>query len=218
MAASEMCKRRRRPRAARLSPAARRAQLLASATRVFARRGLAAVSHTEVADEAGVAVPTVFVYFAAREDLVAGVLESVERLYIGLAERVHASDRPAPELLLLHTRAFAASVDEHPDEARVWLNWSSAVGGDYWLRYRALEERVGAVLAGTIARGQREGSIDAAISAPEAARLMVGAAYLIAQMKLSGRPEGEVAAFVDTLMRVLAGGLVSMQPRAARRA
>jgi hypothetical protein len=100
----------------------------------------------------------------------------------------------------------------------VWLNWSSAVGGDYWLRYRALEERVGAVLAGTIARGQREGSIDAAISAPEAARLMVGAAYLIAQMKLSGRPEGEVAAFVDTLMRVLAGGLVSMQPRAARRA
>ena len=216
MATPKMSK-RGRPRAARLAPAARRAQLLASATQVFARRGLAAVSHTEVASEAGVAVPTVFVYFATREELVAGVLDSVEHLYVELAERVHASDQPAPELLLLHTRRFAASVDEHPDEARVWLNWSSAVGGDYWPRYRALEERVGAVLARTIARGQREGSIDATISAREGARLMIGAAYLIAQMKLSGRPEDEVAAFVDTLMRVLAGGLVSM-PRAARRA
>jgi len=210
-------KRRRRPRAARLAPEARRAQLLASATQVFARRGLAAVSHTEVASEAGVAVPTVFVYFATREDLVAGVLESVERLYVDLAERVHASDRPAPELLLTHTRAFATSVDEHPDEARVWLNWSSAVGGDYWLRYRALEERVGSVMARTISRGQREGSIDRSLSAREGARLMIGAAYLIAQMKLSGRPEDEVTSFVDTLVRVLAGGLASLLPSATGR-
>lgn len=209
-------KRRRRPRAARLAPQARRAQLLACATRVFARRGLAAVSHTEVASEAGVALPTVFVYFATREDLVAGVLDSVERLYVELAERAHAPERPAAELLLAHTQAFAASVDEHPDEARVWLNWSSAVGGDYWPRYRALEERIGSVLARTIARGQREGSIDRSLSAREGGRLMIGAAFLIAQMRLSGRAEDEVAAFVDTLMRVLAGGLASLPPPAAR--
>jgi len=207
---------RRRPRAPRLTPEARRAQLQAAATRVFARRGLAAVSHTEVANEAGVAVSTAFAYFPTREDLVAAVLDSVERLYIELADRLHASDRPAPEVLLVHTRAFAASVDDHPDLTRVWLNWSSAVGGDYWPRYRLLEERIASVMARTIARGQREGSIDGSFEPKQGARLIIGAAYLIAQMKLSGRPEDEVTLFEDTLVRMLAGGFASGLPPGPR--
>ena len=36
---------------------------------------------------------------------------------------------------------------------------------------------------------------------------MIGAAYLIAQMKLSGRSEDEVAPFLDALVRMVAGGL-----------
>jgi TetR/AcrR family hemagglutinin/protease transcriptional regulator len=198
-----------RTRAARLTPEARRAQLLASAMRVFARRGIGAARHAELASEAGVAVSTTFAYFPTREDLVAAVLDAVERLYVELAESVHASDRPAPELLLAHVRAFATLVDERPDEARVWLNWSSAVGGDVWPRYRAFEERVGSVLARTIARGQREGSLEDKLAPEEGARIMIGAAYLIAQMKLSGRPEQQVAPFLVALVRVLAGGLVS---------
>ena len=60
---------RRRPRAPRLAPEARRAQLLASAMRVFARRGIAAARHAELASEAGVAVSTTFAYFPTREEL-----------------------------------------------------------------------------------------------------------------------------------------------------
>jgi hypothetical protein len=63
------------------------------------------------------------------------------------------------------------------------------------------------VLARTIARGHREGSIDPNLSATDGGRLIVGAAYLIAQMKLSGRSEDEVTALVDTLVRVFAGSL-----------
>jgi len=216
MKAGSSAKPPRRLRAARLTPEARRAQLLASATRVFARRGITAVTHTEVAGEAGVAVSTTFAYFPTREDLVAAVLSSVERLYVELADTAHASDGPAPEILLVHTRAFAASVDDHPDETRVWLNWSSAVGGDYWPRYRALEEHIVSVMARTIARGQREGTIDGSLDPQQGGRLMIGAAYLIAQMKLSGRPEDEVATFVDTLVRVIAGGLASGLPPGPR--
>lgn len=206
----------RRLRAARLPPAQRRAQLLACATRVFARRGIAEVTHTEVAREAAVALSTTFVYFPSSEELVAAVLDSVERLYVELAETVHASDRPAGEVLLAHTRAFAASVDEHADEARVWLNWSSAVGGEYWPQYRILEDRVVSLIARTIARGQREGGIADSLPPRETARLMIGAAYLIAQMKLSGRPEEEVGALVDSLVRVLGGGLASGLPPGPR--
>ena len=200
---------RTRPRAARLTPEARRAQLLESATRVFGRRGVEAARHAEVASEAGVAVSTTFTYFPTREDLVSAVLDSVERLFVGLAESVHAPARPAPEVLMAHVSAFANVVNDRPDETRVWLHWSSAVEGDHWPRYRALEDRITSVLARTIARGQREGSINVELAPEEGARIMIGAAYLIAQMKLSGRPEDEVAPFLDTLVRVVAGGMAS---------
>jgi TetR/AcrR family hemagglutinin/protease transcriptional regulator len=212
MKSSSSEKARPRPRAPRLTPEARRAQLLESAMRVFARRGIAAARHAEVASEAGVAVSTTFAYFPTREDLVAAVLESVERVFVELAETMHASDRPAPELLLAHTRAFANLVDDRPDEARVWLNWSSAVGGDDWPRYRAFEDRIGSVVARTIERGQRDGSIDGNIAPKEGARIMIGAAYQIAQMKLSGRPDNEVAPFLDALVRVVAGVMASGLP------
>lgn len=196
-----------RPRAARLPPERRRAQLLECALRVFARRGIGAARHAEVAGEAGVAVSTVFVYFPTRDDLVAAVLGEVERFYVDLAERVHATGGPAPAVMLAHSSAFADSVDDHPDHARVWLTWSSAVREDIWPRYLAFEDRIVAEIAKTLARGQREGSIGRGISPEDGARLTIGAAHLIARMKLSGRPRAEVDRFLEALIRALAGGL-----------
>ncbi len=163
-----------------------------------------------MAEEAHVAVSTVFVYFPTRDDLVGAVLGEVERLYVELAERVHTSERPAPELLLAHASAFADSVETHPEHARVWLDWSSAVGvEDLWPRYRLMEERVVSTIARTLVRGQREGTILGEITAEDGARIAVGAAYMIAHMKLSRRPEAEVARFVDALVRVVTGGLAA---------
>jgi TetR/AcrR family hemagglutinin/protease transcriptional regulator len=163
-----------------------------------------------VAADADVAVSTVFVYFPTRDDLVGAVLGEVERLYVDLAERVHTSERPAPELLLAHASAFADSVESHPEHARVWLDWSSAVGvEDLWPRYRLMEERVVSTIAQTLTRGQREGTILREITAEDGARIAIGAAYLIAQMKLSRRPEADVARFVGALVRVVAAGLAA---------
>ena len=52
-----------RKRASKLSPEVRREQLLMQAIKVFARRGLGAGRHAEIAEEAQVSVPTVFSYF-----------------------------------------------------------------------------------------------------------------------------------------------------------
>ena len=90
--------------------------------RVFARRGLGAARHAEIAKEAGVSVPAVFFYFPTREELVTAVLDEVDNFLMEMAENVHANERPAPEILLAHAQAFAASVDTHPDYARVWLD------------------------------------------------------------------------------------------------
>ena len=137
--------------------------LLACALRVFARRGIGAAHYAEIAALARVSVPTVFVYFPTRAALVDAVLAEVERFYIALAEQAHASRRPAPEVVTAHAMAFARSIDEHPDHATLLLNWSSAVRTEHWPRYQAMETRVVALLARTLARGQRQGSIAIAI-------------------------------------------------------
>jgi len=191
----------------RLPPAARREQLLACALRVFARRGISAARHAEIAAAAGVAVPTVFVYFPTRAALVDAVLAEVERFYIALAEQVHASRRPAPEVVTAHATAFARSIDDHPDHASVWLNWSSAVRTEFWPRYQGFEARMVALIARTLTRGQRQGSISRAITAPDAARIVIGAAHLIAQQKLSGQPQTEISRFFDAVVQLLVSSL-----------
>ena len=153
-------------------------------------------------------MPTVFVYFPTRAALVDAVLAEVARFYIALAEHVHASRHPAPEVVTAHAMAFARSVDDHPDYASVLLNWSSAVRTEHWPRYRALETRVVALLARTLARGQRQGAVARVITAEDAARMIYGAAYLLAQQKLSGQPQADSSRFFDAVVRLLVGSLV----------
>ena len=181
--------------------------LLACALRVFARRGIGAAHYAEIAALARVSVPTVFVYFPTRAALVDAVLAEVERFYIALAEQAHASRRPAPEVVTAHAMAFARSIDEHPDHATLLLNWSSAVRTEHWPRYQAMETRVVALLARTLARGQRQGSIAIAIAPEDAARMLYGAAYLLAQQKLSGHPQAEISRFFDAVVQLLVSSL-----------
>lgn len=180
--------------------------------RVFARRGIGSARHAEVAQEAGVSVPTAFVYFPTRADLVDAVLGEVSRLVVGITDAVHAVEGPAPARILAHAEAFADAVDAHPDHARVLLNWSSAVREDVWPTYLEIEERIVRTIAATLERGQREGSIAGDVPPEDGARIAVGAGLMIAQMKLSGRPAPQVARFVDSLVRTLAGGLAPTQP------
>jgi hypothetical protein len=67
-----------------------------------------------------------------------------------------------------------------------------------------MQTRVVALLARTLARGQRQSSVVGVITAEDAARMIYGAAYLLAQQKLSGQPQAEISRFFDAIMRVLA--------------
>jgi TetR/AcrR family hemagglutinin/protease transcriptional regulator len=195
-------------RASRLDQAERRAQLLQCAMRVFARRGLGAARHAEIAKEAGVSVPAVFFYFPTREELVTAVLEEVDRFLIEMAERTHASDRPAPEILLEHARAFATSVDTHPDYARVWLDWSTAIREEMWPRYLDFQERVVVILARTIRRWQNERGVANDVDIEDDARLMVAAAHMVSQMKFTRVPAERLDHFLHTLVSAVLGSRV----------
>jgi TetR/AcrR family hemagglutinin/protease transcriptional regulator len=196
-----------RPRARRLPPTERRTQLLACALCVFARRGLGEARHAEIAKEAGVSVPTVFFYFPTRDELVKAVLDAVERFYLELAEQVHGRDLPAQQILLQHAIAFAESVDTHPDYARVWLDWSTAIRDKVWPRYIDFQGKLVRILEKTIRCGQRKGTFAADVDPEDAALLGLSAAHILAQMKFLRRAPEKVERFMRAVVRSVLGVL-----------
>jgi TetR/AcrR family transcriptional regulator, hemagglutinin/protease regulatory protein len=198
--------RKSRPRARRLDPAERRAELLACATAVFARRGLSGARHAEIAREARVSVPTVFFYFPTRAALVQAVLEEVARYLTDMAERIHASDRPAPEIVLEHARTFADSVATHPDYARVFLDWSTAMREEVWPLFLEFQEKMVAIIARTIRRWRIEIGRGGADDAEDDARLIVGSAHMVAQMKFTRVAPAKLDRFLQTMVRDALGG------------
>lgn len=201
---------RRNPaRAARLAPAARRAQLLAHAIDAFAEAGVARGTHAEVARLAGVSVSTVFVYFPTREALVEAVLEEVARFILeDVLIPVQRRDDPVPELLEQTGLAFTEAVGSHPAHARVWLDWSTAFRGDVWPRYLDFQARVVALLKRTVSRGKRDGSLAPALDADDATHLIVGSAHMLAQMKFMGRDPRHIEGFLRTLVDGFPSGAV----------
>jgi TetR/AcrR family hemagglutinin/protease transcriptional regulator len=191
-------------RARRLDPSERRPQLLECAMRVFARRGLGSARHSEIAKEAKVSVPTVFFYFPSREALVKAVLEEVARFLTDMTVEIHSSPGPAPEIVLTHAKAFADSVDTHPDYARVWLDWSTAMRDEIWPLYLEFQENIVAIIADTIRRWQRARGMSEQ-EAEDDARLIVGSAHMIAQMKFTRCTPEKLDHFLRTLVRSALG-------------
>jgi hypothetical protein len=59
----------------------------------------------------------------------------------------------------------------------VWLEWSSAVGvAELWERLRTFEEHVITIVARTLRRGRRDGTIRRQVTPMDGARVMIGAA------------------------------------------
>lgn len=190
----------------RLSPAARRAQLLHCALQAFAEDGLSRAGHGRVAELAGVSVPTVFHYFPTREALVDAVLDAVEDYFTLLAEKVHDGKGSVADTLVRHGLAFLESADKHPDHIRVWLDWSTAIRDHVWPRYLAFQEGLVGIVADTIERGRREGDTPAHVDPDSAARLFVGNAHMAALMKFSPDPGLDLDKHVRQAVALLLAG------------
>jgi TetR/AcrR family transcriptional regulator, hemagglutinin/protease regulatory protein len=191
----------RRRRAPALDKAERRALLLGSAIRVFARRGIGAARHAEIAREAKVSVPTVFFYFPTREALVSAVLDEVARFFTEMAETIHSKPYPAPEIILEHTRAFADAVDTHPDHTHLLLEWSTALRDEVWPRFLRFQEHVIATIARTIRRWRMETGSDRDPEAEDDARVIATTGYVLVQMKAAKLSNSRIERFLQTLVR-----------------
>lgn len=186
--------------------------LLGHAVRVFASSGFRAARHAEIAEAAAVSVSTVFFYFQTRAALVEAVAAELDSFFGGLVERALTGDAPAPDLLLRLSREFAASVDTHPDHARAWLDWSTAFGDDAWPSYQAFQARVVEMLVATVERGQHAGTLAPDLDPEGEAFLLLGAAYIVVQLKITGRAKADIDRFLLTLVRSTVGRLTVVEP------
>jgi TetR/AcrR family hemagglutinin/protease transcriptional regulator len=187
----------------RLPPEQRRAQLLAIAIDVFADRGLGAARHAEIAERAGVAVSTVFVYFPTREELVDAVLDEVSEFFLKAAERLHGQDKDCVEILRDVSTAFLDFVQTHRSQAIVWLEWGAAVREDVWPRYRAFTEAIVAITRRTLDRCQQEGCVPPNSDTESLARLFASSSQSIARLQLGGVDPQTVARFQQTVLRAI---------------
>jgi TetR/AcrR family hemagglutinin/protease transcriptional regulator len=188
----------------------RRSQLLACALKVAARKGLGRMAHTEIARECGVAVPTAFLYFPNRRELLLAVIGEVDRFYIALGRGCHHAAQSPNEAIRRHLYAFVESIDSHPEYAQVWLEWATLVRNEegLWDAFLDFQERIIRMLSGSIRRGQTQGTVSLSVSAPDAGRLITASAYAIAQLKFMKRKDRMVQRYVDHTVALALGETV----------
>jgi TetR/AcrR family transcriptional regulator, transcriptional repressor for nem operon len=96
----------------RQPPDVRREQILDAAQQVLLRRGPAAATMAEVADAASLAKGTVYLYFASKAELLAGLrARYFERLTAVLGDPAGAGPRAPPTVAARIERLVAASYD-----------------------------------------------------------------------------------------------------------
>jgi AcrR family transcriptional regulator len=175
---------------------ATRAALIATARRLFAERGYAAVGTEEIVRATGVTRGALYHHFAGKIELFEAVYEDVERR---LVERIAASavSSAGDPLQALHAGAQAfLDACEDPAVQRIALVDAPSVLG--WERWREIGLRYGLGLV----QGALQAAIDAGLIDPQPvgplAHLLLGAidegAMLIARADDGGRTRAQVGA------------------------
>lgn len=71
-----------RTRRAEIAKAARREEILAAARRVFALRGFRGTTIADIAEDAGIALGTIYLYFASKDDVFAALNQQFNQLIV----------------------------------------------------------------------------------------------------------------------------------------
>ncbi|PKH05336.1 TetR/AcrR family transcriptional regulator [Moritella sp. Urea-trap-13] len=186
-------------RRTRLSPEARREQLMQCAIEVFSKRGLGRAGHAEIAQLAQVSVATVFNYFSSREQLVDNVLIQVEDFFSNmvrkhfidineLSNHTHQSNNSsqvnnsAQQAIHDYLADFVDAAISNPQFTYIWLEWSSSIREDTWPRYLALLDNNIAIISNKIEPAIASGEINTYLTTKEFARSLCNQGYMILQL------------------------------------
>ena len=169
-------------RRTRLSPEARRNQLMECAIEVFSRRGIGRAGHAEIAEQAKVSVATVFNYFNTREELVDEVLAEIERFVNLTLSQAYSGNGSIFDKIKRHVSLSVDAAYDQPDYAGIWLEGRSSVRDEVWPRYTRLLDQCLELIASELQTAMDAGEITSVLSAQDLARSLTGFGYVMMQM------------------------------------
>lgn len=128
-----------------------------AAIRVFSRKGFYEAKMEEVAQEAGVAVGTIYNYYASKEDLLLSIFTEEFEDWARFYEEFHSSGLPVQERIHRLLDRRITQHKEHSDLALVLLRERFSHGGGFQERllafYREMMERIEGFVEEAVAEG-----------------------------------------------------------------
>ena len=100
----------------------KRARIIAAAAKLFGDKGYHDTTTAEIAESAGVAAGTIYIYFSSKEELLVAVFEEfLGRHMKQLREAVERETTPRDKLIRLLTHGLEL-MQNNPDSARIFLS------------------------------------------------------------------------------------------------
>jgi len=178
----------------RLTPDARRKQLMAAAVSCYGEMGVERAGHGDIAKRAGVSTATVFNYFGTRESLTEAVFENVYDVFRDMFADLPDPDASPQERIQLMANRYVLLVETYPDIVKVGLNWSSSFGKSVRPQYLEFQQWA---LHGIQSYLPEE--------TPDLsdARIILATAYNYARMKLDNTPDEVLERFVARVLNAM---------------
>lgn len=136
-------------------------EILAAARRVMERRGVDTATMDEIAQAAGVAKGTLYLYFTSKEDLIHALMSQVgENIRRDLAGIVESSLSPVEKLLKVISMLMDNLERERllfPVYMRDLVQWSQKGGQAQFPRVKTLEEEIVGILTRLFSEGITRG-------------------------------------------------------------
>jgi len=134
-----------------------RAEIVAVASRLFAGKGVEAVTMAEIAEGVGLGQSSIYYWFASKADILASILESVNRVPLAIVERELAADGPVAERLHRLLREDVLTLCGFPFDIneihRLATRQPEAFTG-YWEERHRLDEDLATLIAEGVANGE----------------------------------------------------------------
>ncbi len=179
----------------RLTPEARRKQLMDAAIACYGEMGVERAGHGDIAKRVGVSTATVFNYFGKREKLTEAVFDNVYDVFKDMFADMPDPAATQQERIQHMANGFALLVRTYPDVVKVILNWSSSFGNSVRPEYLEFQK--------WLLRGIQERLPDGKPDMSDA-RIILATAYNYARMKLDNTPDEVLDRFVARIVMTLA--------------
>ncbi|HVD86241.1 MAG TPA: TetR/AcrR family transcriptional regulator [Solirubrobacterales bacterium] len=139
---------------------ARRREVVATAARLFAERGYAATSISELTEATGLAAGGLYHYIEGKDDLLIAICDELLEPLLARAREIVATEAPPLEQLRALVTAWVGHVVEHRHHMLVFTQERQAIEHERrWRRVRSQRKAFEKMLEEVFSRGEADGSM-----------------------------------------------------------